>query len=223
MNSVEQVIILAAGKSLQLDGVNKALICHPITKKSILEYAVEAFSGKKIIVVVGFRAIQIMQKFPQLDYVLNPDWALTNNAMSLALALNDKPTYVISGDIFIDKKLIERLDKASPDLALVSNRENRILSAIHFVVNSDNKICETYQGPIKDIKHPESLGIFKISNPEILRSWKKRSLEHSNLFAGQLLPCKEQSISVEYLNDEFFYEINTPIDYLELTKQVYKK
>ncbi|XQC06348.1 NTP transferase domain-containing protein [Arcobacter cryaerophilus gv. pseudocryaerophilus] len=149
MNSVEQVIILAAGKSLQLDGVNKALICHPITKKSILEYAVEAFSGKKIIVVVGFRAIQIMQKFPQLDYVLNPDWALTNNAMSLALALNDKPTYVISGDIFIDKKLIERLDKASPDLALVSNRENRILSAIHFVVNSDNKICETYQGLYK--------------------------------------------------------------------------
>lgn len=188
MNSVDQVIILAAGKSHQLDGINKLLIRHPLTKKTVLEYAIEAFSGKKIIVVVGFRAINIMQEFPQLEYVFNPNWALTNNAMSLALALDDKPTYVMSGDIFISKKIIERLDNSKPNVALVSNKEKRILSAIHFITDENNKICETYQGPLKSIQHPESLGVFKISDIELLRNWKKLAFEHSNLFAGQLLP-----------------------------------
>lgn len=223
MNSVDQVIILAAGKSYQLDGINKALITHPITKKTVIDHAIEAFPEKKITVVVGFRAIQIMQKYPHLNYVFNHDWALTNNAMSLALALEDKPTYVMSGDIFIEKKLIDRLDKSTSNLALVSDREKRVLSSIHCVINEKYEIQETYQGPIRNINHPESLGIFKISDINLLKKWKKRSFEHSNLFVGQLLPCDEFKISVEYLKDELCHEINTPIDYLELLKEGQKK
>src|ERR1700733_10391945 len=98
--SVDNVIILAAGKSLQLDGISKALIRHPATGKTVLDYAVEAFAGKRITVVVGFRAIHIMQNYPRLRFVHNPDWALTNNAMSLGLALGnlpgDEPNYVVA-------------------------------------------------------------------------------------------------------------------------------
>ena len=43
---VENAIILAAGRSLQLDGKNKVLIRHPKTRKTILDYAIDAFHGK---------------------------------------------------------------------------------------------------------------------------------------------------------------------------------
>lgn len=216
MSAVDHVIILAAGRSLQLDGISKAMIRHPRTGRTILEHAIEAFAGKHITVVVGFRAIQIMQAYPQLDYVHNPDWALTNNAMSLGLALDSRPAYVVSGDIFIGPELVQRLDHAAPDLVLVSDREKRALSAIHCVVDERRQVVETYQGPVRSMSHPESVGIFKVSDAGLLRTWQRRCIEHSNLFAGQLLPCDQAPVAVEMLGGELFFEINTPVDYLEL-------
>jgi choline kinase len=216
MSKVDHVIILAAGKSLQLDGISKALIRHPATGRTILEYAIDAFPGKRITVVVGFRAIRIMQVYPNLHYVHNPDWALTNNAMSLGLALDDEPAYVVSGDIFIAAELVQRLEQGAPDLVLVSDREKRSLSAIHCVLDERQRVIETYQGPVRSMAHPEAVGIFKISSLEALRAWRRRCIEHSNLFAGQLLPCDQAEIGVEQLGTELFYEVNTPNDYIEL-------
>lgn len=52
--------------------------------------------------MIGFGALQIMESYPDLNYVINDNWATTNNAMSLGLALNqiNSPTYVVSGDMF---------------------------------------------------------------------------------------------------------------------------
>lgn len=223
MSNVDRVIILAAGKSLQLDGISKALIRHPATGRTILEYAMDAFAGKRITVVVGFRAIRIMQTHPNLHYVHNPDWALTNNAMSLGLALNDEPAYVVSGDIFVAPELVQRLERGGPDLVLASDREKRSLSAIHCVLDENQEVIETYQGPVRSMAHPEAVGIFKISSPDVLRAWRKRCMEHSNLFAGQLLPCDQAPIGIEKLGDELFFEINTPVDYLELIEASHRQ
>ncbi len=219
MSEVNRAIILAAGKSFQLDGISKALIRHPQTGKTILDYAIEAFAGKRITVVVGFRAIQIMQAYPQLDFVHNPDWALTNNAMSLGLALDDNPAYVVSGDIFLDRQLISRLDQAPADMVLTSDREKRSLSAIHCVLDEQAQVLETYQGPVRSMAHPESVGLFKVSSPEVLRAWRRRCVQHANLFAGQLLPCDSAAITAVPLKDELYFEVNTPTDYLELIEK----
>src|SRR5689334_24663780 len=108
----------------------KVLIRHPATGKSVLEHAAEAFAGKRVIVVVGFRAVHVMESAPKLEYVINHDWELTSNAMSLGLALNEEPTYVVSGDIFFNRDLVTHLDGLAPNLALTEARENRPLSAI---------------------------------------------------------------------------------------------
>lgn len=221
----DHVIILAAGKSLQLDGISKALIRHPRSGRTILDHAIEAFAGKRITVVVGFRAIHIMQHYPQLHFVHNPDWALTNNAMSLGLALADAPdtpTYVVSGDIFLERRLVQRLDRAGPNLVLTSDREKRSLSAIHCVLGQGDDgqhIVETYQGPVRSMAHPESVGLFKASSTQLLRTWQRRCIEHANLFAGQLLPCDGDAVSAEPLRGELFYEVNTPSDYLQLIEE----
>lgn len=219
MSAVGQAIILAAGRGHQVDGMAKVLIRHPVTGKSILQHAVEAFSGKRVIVVVGFRAVQVMESAPTLDYVINQDWELTSNAMSLGLALNDEPTYVVSGDIFFNRDLIAHLDAQPPNLALTEARENRPLSAIHCVLRETGSIAETYQGAVRNIAHPEAMGLFKISDPDLLRRWKRVSIAHGNLFVGQTLPCDGAPIASVPRGAFELSEINTPNDYLRLMER----
>jgi choline kinase len=216
---VRQAIILAAGRGHQVDGMAKVLIRHPVTGKSILQHAVEAFEGKRVIVVVGFRAIHVMESAPHLSYVLNHDWELTSNAMSLGLALEEEPTYVVSGDIFFDRNLIRHLDSLGPDLVLTEARENRALSAIHCVVREDRTIAETYQGPVRNMAHPEAIGLFKISDADLLRRWKRACIGHGNLFVGQTLPCDRAPVLAAPRGDFEFTEINTPADYLRLLER----
>ena len=214
VSAVRRAIVLAAGRGHQLDGVTKVLIRHPKSGKTILDHAIEAFGDKHLTVVVGFRAIQIMEQYPQLDFVINHDWAVTNNAMSLALAISDEPCYVVSGDIFFDRPLITRLDAMPDDVVLTELRENRALSAIHCVLDPAGIIQETYQGPVRDVAHPEAVGMFKISDAKILNNWKRLSMKHGNLFVGQTLPCNDGAIRSVPLAGEQFEEINTPGDYL---------
>lgn len=219
MHKVNKAIILAAGRGNQADGIAKALIRHPRTGKTILDHAIEAFAGKKIVVVVGFRAIQLMESHPEVDYVINHEWAVSNNAMSLGLALDEEPCYVVSGDIFFDRTLIERLDGSASDLVLTENRENRTLSAIHCVLRPDGSVASTYQGPVRDMSNPEAIGLFKISDVEVLRQWKRLCIKHGNLFVGQTLPCSGAPIMAVDKGGDTFDEINTPGDYLRLMER----
>lgn len=219
MSKVSKAIILAAGRGSQADGIAKALIRHPRTGKTILDHAIEAFVGKRIVVVAGFRAIQVMESHPEVDYVLNHEWAITNNAMSLALALDEEPCYVVSGDIFFERALIERLDAQPENLVLTENRENRALSAVHCRLRADRTVATTYQGPVEDIAHPEAIGLFKVSSPTILNAWKRLCTKHGNLFVGQLLPCNEESVFAVDRAQAMFDEINTPADYLQLMER----
>lgn len=216
MRNVPRAIILAAGRGNQLDGANKALIKHPGTGKTILDYAISAFEGKKITVVVGYRAIQIMEQYPYLDYVINENWAVTNNAMSLGMALNNEPCYVISGDMFIDKSLIVDLDKTALNVVLTEHRENRTLSAIHCVLNDGNIVLETYQGAVRSVQHPEAIGLFKISDAALLKKWKWNSIKYGNLFAAQTLPFDISPVLSESIKEHALIEINTPQDYIRL-------
>jgi choline kinase len=219
MTSVDKVIILAAGRGNQADGVAKALIRHPRTGKTILDHAVEAFVGKKIVAVVGFRAIQIMETHPEIDYVINHEWAISNNALSLGLALDDEPSYVVSSDIFFERSLVERLDQSASNLVLTENRENRALSAIHCVLRPDGSVASTYQGPVQNMANPEAIVMFKISDREILLQWKRLCIKHGNLFVGQILPCNEEPILAVDKAGATFDEINTPSDYLRLIER----
>jgi len=223
MSEISRAIILAAGRGHQVDGICKILIRHPVTGMTILDHAISAFHGKKITVVVGFRSIQIMQQYPHLDYVINHEWALSNNAMSLGLALDGEPTYVISGDIFIDGSLISALDGCGPNLALTEYRENRTLTAIHCILRENNTIEEVYQGAVRDMSHPEAIGLFKISDTEILKNWKQLCVRHGNLFVAQTLPFNRMPIDSVPVGNHTFVEINTPADYLRFIHETRSK
>jgi L-glutamine-phosphate cytidylyltransferase len=110
-----QAIILAAGIGKRLkdltEGLPKCFL--KIGGKTILDRQLEALSGYDVVMVVGYKADIIKKLYPDLKYVLNPDYETTNTIHSLGLALNGKDTLVLNGDVVFDKKIIKLLDKPS--------------------------------------------------------------------------------------------------------------
>jgi len=212
-----RVIVLAAGQGYQLDGFNKLLIKHPKDGSKIIERYQEAFSGKDMTIVLGYRAINVMHNYPNLDYVYNSDWAVTNNSYSLSMSISDEPCYVISGDLFFDTSLIAELDAAGPNLVVTQANESRTLSAINVSSTEDGVINEVYQGKLRNTQHPEAIGIFKISDPRLLSSWRRNCLEYGNLFVGQNIPFEDGVDVIRYdISSRRVNEVNTPMDYLRI-------
>lgn len=215
-----KIIVLAAGQDGILDGMIKCLIRHPEDGKTILEYVVEAADGIPVSVVVGYKAIEIIERYPGLDYVINSEWAVTNNAYSLGLALDETPCIVMPGDIFINRSTILALMAGPENCALVSARENRGIRAISAELNGE-RISVTYTGQLRDPGDMELLGLFKITSPALLAEWKKNCLAHSNRFCGETLPLATQLPGVQALRIKEscgYDEINTVADYLRLIK-----
>jgi choline kinase len=215
-----RAIVLAAGQGFQLGGFNKLLIRHPDDGHTVLEHALAAFAGKDVTLVLGYRAIEVMHQYPRLHYVLNDDWSVSSNALSLGLALDERPAYVVSGDMFFDRALIEFLDDGPENLVLTDSRENRILSAVHCRLDDRRHVVETYQGPVQDSAHPEAIGLFKVSSPSLLAEWKRRCLAYGNLFAGQTLPCDLDPVAAVDRAGHVFDEVNTAEDYRRLAERV---
>jgi hypothetical protein len=93
------------------------------------------------------------------------------------------------------------------------------LTAIHCILRDDNSIAEVYQGAVRDVRHPEAIGLFKISDTELLKKWKKLCIRHGNLFVAQALPCDIKPIDSVPVRDHTFVEINTPADYLRFMQE----
>ena len=211
-----RVIILAAGQGFQLDGCVKLLIKDPVSNKRIIDRLIDIFHEKNITIVVGYKAIEIMQRYPNLNYVFNPDWKITNNSYSLGLALDENPSYVLSSDLIISKNIISKLENSAPNCILTSNRENREMNSLNCSIDNQNKILSIYQGARKKNNDPEALGVFKISTKKVLRKWKKNCLIHGNLFAGQNLPFDIESIIAIDKENYRIDEINTVLDMLNI-------
>lgn len=211
-----RTIILAAGQGFQLDGFNKLLLRDPRSGEQIIDQYLKLFDKTDITVVLGYKAIEVMQRFPELHYVYNPDWKVTNNSYSLSLAINEEPCYVVSCDLFIDEGIIKMLEQAEPNCILTENSENRQLNSLNCSISGNRQIVEIYQGAVRSKKDPEAIGVYKISDKRLLREWKKKCMQHSNLFAGQNLPfdiCPVYSVDKGKYR---FEEVNTVMDYMRV-------
>src|SRR5262245_61293590 len=133
-----RVILLAAGQGFQVDGLNKCLIRDPYDGRRIIDKVIRAFPNYPITVVVGYQAVNVMQEYPQLNYVYNQDWGMTNNSYSLGLVLTDEPCYVLSCDLLFEPELIQMIDRAEENIILTQYKENRTLTAINCILNNEN-------------------------------------------------------------------------------------
>ena len=211
-----RIIILAAGQGFQLDGYNTVLIKHPKTGQCIMEQYLELFDYREITMVVGYRAVNIMHRYPKLRYVFNSQWSITNNSYSLGLALSDEPCFVVSSDMFIDKEIFKMMEDAEANCVLTENSEERVLASLNCSLE-DRRIQEIYQGEVRTRQDPEAIGVYKITDSNLLSIWRHSCLRHTNLFHAQNLPLNEEtsvySVDIGSYNLD---EINTPLDYIKL-------
>lgn len=216
-----RVIVLAAGEGFQLDGFNKLLIKHPVSGEPIIEHYQRLFHGYEMTVVVGFRALAVMHEYPALKYIYCADWRLNKNAYSLALALDERPSIVLSSDFFLSHRLVEAIKSGPPDCVLAMHRENRSEGALNLSVDG-GLVTGVYQGSPRSALDPEAPGVFKASSPALLRQWRRRCYEHPNRFCLETLPLQEKQAPVQALNfdGDGLSEVNSPQDYINLAERL---
>jgi choline kinase len=211
-----KVIILAAGQGFKLDGFNKVLLKDPARNKTILDLYLDMFPEDRVTVVVGYSAITIMNEYPHLDYVYNPSWRTTGSSYSLSLALDDTECLILPSDLFLDPGIIKLVMEGPENCVLVANTENRTMNSANCTVEN-GRIISIYQGSKKG-SDPEIMGVYKISERELIRKWKKNCFQNKNLFTAQNLPISDFDIFAVDKGDHFLHEINTPLDYINFLR-----
>jgi choline kinase len=214
-----RLVILAAGQGFKLDGFLKVLVRHPATREPLLARYVRLFAGWDVTVVIGYQAIRIMDEHPQLDYVYNDQWSITGNSYSLSLALDDRPTVAISGDLFFDEAMVDLLERAPPNAVVVQRSENKQERSVRARVE-DGIVTALYVGDLQDPSDRETVGIYKVSDATLLREWRRACAQNRNAFAGVNLPLAARDVAAVDKGDLFLHEINTHLDYLNLIQAV---
>jgi len=121
-----KAIILAAGKGIRYSKEIPKTLCQIVGNKTILDFQVEYLSKKigrkNIVVVVGYKKEKIMEKYPDLDYFYNQNFANTNNSKSLLLALQkiNEDVLTLNADVCFDEEVLDLLIPSEDSSCLVN-------------------------------------------------------------------------------------------------------
>ncbi|PJD96314.1 MAG: hypothetical protein CK425_06380 [Parachlamydia sp.] len=166
-----KVIILAAGAGKRLGSEN---IPKPLTKlingQSILEFQLERLkphvSLDDIILVVGYQKEKIMEAFPNVLFVYNPDFAQENTAKSLLRALRkvNEDVLLLNGDVIFHLSVLEQLLTCASSCMLV-NKESVGKEEVKYRTDEKHQIVDVS----KEIEYAEgeALGINFFSKNDI--------------------------------------------------------
>jgi choline kinase len=212
-----RLIVLAAGQGFKLDGVSKPLIRDPGTGETVIERYVRLFAGWEITVVVGYQATGVMSAYPALDYVYNDLWNVTGNSYSLALALDERPCAVISADLFFEAPLVSLLESAPANSVVVHRSENKQAHSVRCHV-AGGVVESMYLGEPQRPDDAETSGIYKVSDPALVREWRRACMQNRGVFAGLNLPLGGRDVHAVDQKDVWVHEVNTHPDYLALLR-----
>ena len=219
-----KVIILAAGMGTRL-GLDMPKSLIDIGGKTILQHQLKNLNAitdiNNITLVLGYKSELIRAEYPDLSYVLNPDFKTTNTSKSLHIGIEnvDDDILFMNGDVVFDPKLLLPLIKNIPNnLVFVNNAE---------VGDEEIKYSLDLNGYIKEISKQvvnplgEAVGINYIKKNDL--EMFRRNLELCNdndyfemaieLSIDQGIKFKPQNIG-----NTFCHEIDFPED-LEIVKR----
>ncbi|PSG88649.1 phosphocholine cytidylyltransferase family protein [Aurantibacter aestuarii] len=129
-----KIIILAAGIGSRLGNPFPKPLTPLNNGKTIMQTQIDNISAyfdvDSISVVVGFKKDIIMERFPELTYIYNPFFDITNTSKSLLKALKkhkDESVLWFNGDVVFDQKLLSILQPAiQENTSFVAVNTNRV-------------------------------------------------------------------------------------------------
>lgn len=195
-------VILAAGKGSRLltPHIPKTLTSLA-NGKTILEMQLEAFKKieglERICIVVGYKKEKIIERHPDLSFVINPLYAKENTSKSLLRAIEgvDDDLLWANGDVIFHPSALNGLLK-SPHSAMLVNCAPVGEEEVKYRSDATGSIVEVS----KRVAHPEgeALGInlFKKSDLPPLKEGLKKCLE-SDYFEKGIEYCIAQHIFIE--------------------------
>lgn len=178
-----KAVILAAGLAARLrpltDHIPKCLL--PIGGKPILERTVENLIDNRIselIIVTGYLETQIRQfiieKFPSLSvqFILNEDYATTNNIYSLWLTkkyIRDSSILLLDSDIIFDTRIIRKLlDKDAKNCLVVRSDQTLGEEEMKVISNNNGQVLQISKQIDPSLAVGESIGIEKF-DPDFIK------------------------------------------------------
>lgn len=226
-----KAIICLAGEGKRLkpmtDQGPKGLI--PIGEKTILEYLLENLSAvgvKDIVLVLGYKADEVQRKIGnsykgcQITYIVNPDYATTDNLYSLWLAreYSNEGMIFFNGDIIVHQDILRR--------AIESPHENNVVVDDTIELVDDSMKVHVDAGKLVDIGKTIStpangwaIGIYRFSKAGAKRYFEIASKFFANgpQFISFVVPVRmmaqEQSIYAISTQSKLWVEIDTHEDY----------
>ncbi len=108
------LVILGAGRPFR--GQTPAALSEGAGRVAALQWCLHAFAAQQpeVHFVGGYRFEEIVSRYPDLRYSMNPEWATTGSAGSLLIVpLEPSRTYyVIYGDVMVSATLVEQMMRA---------------------------------------------------------------------------------------------------------------
>lgn len=114
--ALQQFVILAAGMGTRLGRPHPKPLTRLADGRSILRQQLDniahSYDGAShVTIVVGFKMHLIMEQFPHVSYIYNPDYSETNTAKSLLKALqlsHDGGVLWMNGDVVFDARILDQ-------------------------------------------------------------------------------------------------------------------
>lgn len=226
-----EAIILCAGSGRRLYPLtkNKPKCLLKIGEKTILEYSIENLKEagvERIFVVSGYNKKLIedlieKNRYKDIQFIENSDFASTNTAFSLNLALKkiDSDFILLNGDVLFDKNILpELINHPEKNCVVVDstknlNEEEVKVTAFNMKVKKINKELDP------KICLGEAIGANKISRdsiPKLSRIFTalEKNRENNHFFEkGIEKMCENNGHFGILLTDKPWVEIDTMEDY----------
>lgn len=237
LNEIEQVIILAAGRSRRMESLskNEPKCLLPYKGERVLERLVrqiKATGVKKIVITTGYRADIINDLFrddPVVETIENKLYEEDVNIYSMALALSkiDGPCAVFEADTLMEDALVRYVvgsDFEGKSVWFTRGKFNAtqyggILHSDKYANITDIKIVAAYQEKYKS--YEKLSGIMRIGGSELelfkalINKYAKTTIRQYFLNAWienlKLLPCISADISMFE-----FFTFNKPEEYYQV-------
>jgi choline kinase len=219
------LLILAAGASVALDGVNRLSI-NINNKNENIYTRLKKTLECDVTVVVGYKAVEVISLTYEANHVNNAFWHETGSAYSAYLGLDeiqkkgknkkDEMICIIPSDLIFSESAAESMKLAISEKIYGVKTEFRNIYSTNLIVQQGS-VCGCYEGKIKSIDDPVFRGVIMIKSSSLNKiiesclNYKDKSFLEAVLDTGI-------DFEFEELDNKDVYEINCVEDYLDYIK-----